>query len=58
MEVSKEQALQAYNSLINYCSAQGNCDNCLFAMGEDSKYGDCIFESQHEPRGWELLDLD
>lgn len=58
MDISKKQALQAYNLLIDYCRTRGGCDNCLFAMGEDSEYGDCIFESQDEPRGWGLLDLD
>ena len=56
--ITARQALEAYNILMNYCSMQGNCENCLLSMGEDNDCGDCIMEIQSEPRGWQELDLD
>ena len=56
--ITARQALEAYNMLVNYCSTQGSCGNCLPSMGEDNDCGDCIMEIQSEPRRCQALDLD
>lgn len=50
-------ALEAYNTLMEYCKAQGNCENCLMA-GEDTGTVDCIMKLQDYPKRWQQLDLD
>lgn len=57
-EITKEQALGAYNLLMAYCGAQESCGNCLLALGKESVYGECLMELQSIPRGWAALDLD
>ncbi len=57
-EITKSQALEAYNTLIGYCSMQGSCENCLLSIGEESDCGECVMEIQDFPRGWQPLDLD
>ncbi len=58
-------ALEAYNTLRNYCCAQkdreGGCRTCLLSSVEDNEeyqWSDCIMENQDIPKNWQELDLD
>lgn len=57
-EITKEEALSAYNALIDYCSMQGGCGDCLLAMEENDDGIECVMQIQDEPRGWDVLELD
>ena len=56
-EADARIALEAYNTLMEYCSTQRDCKNCLMA-GEDIETVDCIMKLQDYPKHWQKLDLD
>ncbi len=64
-DIDMRTALQAYNTLRNYCCAQkdreGGCRTCLLSSVEDNEeyqWSDCIMENQDIPKNWQELDLD
>ena len=49
------KALEAYNTIREYCRTQKDCSNCLFS--DESDY--CILTSDDaDPENWQELDLD
>lgn len=56
-EADARIALEAYNTLMEYCKTQENCENCLMA-GEDVESVDCIMKLQDYPKRWQQLNLD
>lgn len=64
-DIDMRTALQAYNTLRDYCRAQKDrvkgCKTCLLSSGEDNEeyqWSDCIMENQDIPKDWQELDLD
>lgn len=49
------KALEAYNTIREYCREQDNCENCFFADETDC----CILTSDDsDPEKWQELDLN
>lgn len=49
------KALEAYNTIKEYCRKQNACSKCLFS--EESHY--CILtRDDTDPENWQELDLD
>ncbi len=64
-DIDMRTALQAYNTLRDYCRKQKDreegCKTCLLSTGEDNEehqWSDCIMENQDIPKDWIKLDLD
>lgn len=64
-DIDMRTALQAYNTLRDYCQTQKErergCETCLLSSGEDNEayqWSDCIMENQDIPKDWQELDLD
>lgn len=57
-DISKEQALEAYNLIRDYCKQHDNCENCSFLHkdGEEKSYCSsepCIFGVGFYPCDWD-----
>lgn len=57
-DITKRQALEAYNLIMNYCRQLDDCENCIFAL---ENCAGCIFDEGHTlnyPSNWQTLELD
>lgn len=57
--ITKEQALEAYNILKKYCAETEHCIDCLLVVSSDSLHPDCcLMHFSETPAEWQDLDLD
>lgn len=54
--ITEQDALKAYNLLMDYCGGRESCEGCLFEM-EEGAPGVCVMETQDIPDGWQQLEL-
>lgn len=57
--ITKEQALEAYNLLREYCKGTKDCMDCLLVVTSDFIDPDCcLMHFSETPAEWQDLDLD
>lgn len=56
--ITKQQALEAYNTLRDYCKEQENCDDCLLSISEGILSEGCLMHLSEPPGDWQTLEIE